>query len=887
MPLSSGTRLGPYEVLGPLGAGGMGEVYRAKDTRLDRSVAIKVLPSHLVSNPDLRARFEREARVVSSLNHPHICVLHDVGHQDGTDYIVMELVEGETLLDRLKKGPLPLDQTLRYGIEIADAMDKAHRQGVIHRDLKPGNVMLTNAGSKLMDFGLAKLGLPSPSGRGVGGEGVGGEGVSALATREKALTGDGTLLGTFQYMSPEQLEGKDADARADIWALGCVLYEMATGKRAFEGKSQASLVSAIMTSEPQPIAQLQPMSPAALDRLVKVCLAKDPDDRLQTAHDVMQELKWIAEAGAATGGTETAQLGHQWLAWTLASTLGLVLLGMAGVLHRRASQPTPVVRFDVPPPEGTELQFYLAVSPDGTHLAFTARGADGLDRLYLRSLESGKSEPVSGTEGALQPFWSPDGHSLGFFAQGKLKRVEIGGAAPQAICGIPELRGATWSRDGVILFGIGGAYGLRRVAATGGVPEPVSSPDAAQGETSHRWPFFLPDGRRYLYVAFGPAGDTISVGSLDGQQPERLIETLSAPTYAASGHLLFVRDGALRTQEFDAGRTRLIGEAATLAAPVQLDRQMWGGAPVSAGGAVVAYRGGEVNTTQLTWLDREGREQGLVGPPGDYQDPALSPDGTRLVANMAGSRQLAVLTLGVGAFVPFTFGSTFANAPSWSSDGRSIAYASNRNGTFDIFLAPSSGGGPEEMLVHGATTSWDPCFSPDGRVLLYESSDPKTQYDLWFFPLLGARKPQPFLRTEASEVHASFSPNGRWLAYASDVSGRAEVYVRAFPSGEGPWQVSTEGGDQAQWRRDGSELYYLSPDRRLMAVAVNGEGAAFKAAPPKALFRARVRAPGIVAVRNDYVVTADGQRFLINKLVDDPAKATITVVVNWAARLAR
>jgi WD40 repeat protein len=413
----------------------------------------------------------------------------------------------------------------------------------------------------------------------------------------------------------------------------------------------------------------------------------------------------------------------------------------------------------------------------------------------------------------------------------------------------------------------------------------VDSPDAAQGETSHRWPCFLPDGRRFLYVAFGAAGGTISVGSLDAQAPQPLIGVLSAPSYLSSGQLLYVRDSALRAQAFDAGRTRLIGEAATLAGPVQLDVQMYGGAPVSAGGAVLAYRGGEVNTTQLTWLDREGGELGLVGPPGEYQDPALSPDGTRILVNAAGGRQLALLTLGGGAFVPLTFKSEFVTTHSWSPDGRSIAYGSNRTGRFEIFLAPAGGGGVEERLVHGETTNWGPSFSPDGQLLLYENSDPKTQYDLWVVPLVGDRKPRPFLRTEASEVHAGFSPNGRWVAYTSDTSGRSEVYVRTFPSGEGPWQVSSAGGDQAQWRRDGSELYYLSPDRRLMAVAVNGEGAAFKAAPPKALFRARVRAPGIVAVRNDYVVSADGQRFLVNKLVEDPAKATITVVVNWAARL--
>ena len=875
MSLSSGARLGPYEILGPLGAGGMGEVYRARDTRLDRTVAIKVLPQHLASNPDLRQRFEREARAVSSLNHPHICVLHDIGHQDGTDYIVMEYLEGESLHDRLRKGPLPLDQALRYATEIADAFDKAHRSGVIHRDFKLGNVMLTKAGAKLLDFGLARMAKLILSGD---------DDFSALATPSKPLTVEGTLLGTIPYMSPEQIEGREADARTDIWALGCVVYEMATGKRAFEGKSQATLIGAILKDEPRPIAQFQPMSPPAFDRLVKTCLAKDPDERWQNAHDVGAELRWIADMGSATGGATPVRRRHDWLAWGLAAGLGTALLGSVA-LPRRSPLPAQVTRFDVLAPEGFDLQLYLAVSPDGSHIAFTARAADGIDRLYMRSLESGKSEPIDGTEGALHPFWSPDGRSIGFFAQGKLKRFEVGAARPHVICSIPEMRGATWSREGTILFGIGGAHGLLRVAATGGVPAPVSSPDATQGETSQRWPAFLPDGRRFLYVVLRAGGTSISVGSLDGEKPQRLIDGVSAPTYVASGHLLFVRDGALRAQAFDVEHARLIGEEWTLAEPVHLDPHMWGGAPVSAGGAVLAYRSGAISTTQLTWFDRAGGELGSVGPPGDYTNPSLSPDGRTVVTNVRENTQLALLELATGALVPFTFKTESVSSPSWSPDGHSIAYTSTRNGTFDIFLAPANGGGTEVDLVPGGT-SLASGFSPDGRFLIYDSN-PGTQYDLWVLPLQGERKPQPFVRTEASEFHAFFSPNGRWVAYTSDASGRAEVYVRAFPSGEGPWQVSSEGGDQAWWRRDGRELFYLSLDRRLMAVAVDGEGPAFKASPPKALFRTRTRAPGSVASRGEYNASADGQRFLVNKLVEDPAKATITVVVNWQARSQR
>jgi len=874
MTLAPGTKLGPYEIAASLGAGGMGEVYRARDTRLDRAVAIKVLPSHLASNAELRQRFEREARAVSSLNHPHICTLHDVGHEDGTDFLVLEYLEGESLHDRLRKGPLPLDQVLRYAAEIADALDKAHRHGVVHRDLKPGNVMLTKSGAKLLDFGLARTATPVVSGNAE---------LSGLATKAKPLTEKGTLLGTVQYMAPEQIEGREADARTDIWAFGSLLYEMVTGKRAFEGNSPGSLIGAILKDEPRPIRELKPLTPPSLERLVKTCLTKDRDERWHGAHDLVTELRWIAEAGPSPVGTAAVRRRGVWLAGWLATGLGVAVLGTAALL-RRTTQPTQVVRFDVPAPEGSELQLYLAVSPEGTRLAFTARGEDGLDRLYLRSLESGKSEPIGGTEGALQPFWSPDGRSVGFFAQGKLKRVEIGAGGPQVICSVSELRGATWSRDGTIIFGITGASGLWRVPATGGVPEPVSSPDAAQGETSHRWPCFLPDGRRFLYVVLRAGGNSIRVRSLDGEKPRPLIDGVSAPSYVSSGHLLFVRDGALRAQAFDASRNRLTGEEVTLAEPVQLDPNMWGGAPVSAGGAVLAYRSGAIGVTQLTWLDREGRELGSVGSPVDYSAPALSPDGRTVVSSVRGAKQLALLDVATGAFVPFTFKTESVASPFWSPDGRSIAYSSTRNGAFDIFLAPASGGGAEETLVVGGS-NYPNGFSPDGRLLIYESVDPKTQFDLYVMPLEGERKPTPFLRTEAMEFHASFSPSGRWVAYTSNASGRAEVYVRAFPSGEGPWQVSSEGGDQAQWRRNGTELFYMSLDRRMMAVAVNGEGTAFKASPPRALFRARTRAPGNQAFRGAYSVSADGQRFLITKLVEDPAKATITVVINWPARL--
>ena len=619
---------------------------------------------------------------------------------------------------------------------------------------------------------------------------------STLSTHVKPLTGEGRLIGTLQYMAPEQLEGKEVDERTDIWALGLVLYEMMAGQRTFSGKSQASLIGAILKEEPPPLTKLQPMTPPALDRLVRKCLDKDPETRWQSAHDLADELKWVAGAGTLSDGAKPLPRRREWAAWVVAFGLGLALLGMAAALVRRPQQEERVVRFELPAPEGTELQDYLALSPDGSRLAFTVKDEDGLDRLFVRALDSAKSEAIVGTDGAAQPFWSPDGGSLGFFAEGKLKRVEIGGGAPQTIGSVPELRGATWGRDGDILFGISGAYGLWRVAATGGVPEPVSSPDFAQGETSHRWPYFLPDGRHFLYLAIGGPNASISVGSLDGPESERLVGAFSAPTYAASGHLLFVRDGALRAQAFDTAALRLEGEPLTLAEPVEADPNTWGGTPVSVGGDALALRSGRIGTVQLTWLDRRGVELGTLGPPGNYKNQALSPDGGRIVISEDVETHLSVVDLATGAFRRFTFKPERVVGPSWSPDGRTIAYSSTREGPFRIFLAPTTGAGTEETLPD--TGQRNPVFSPDGQFLLYERVDPEdTQYDLWFVPLSGDRKGQPFLRTGASETQASFSPNGRFVAYASDESGRAEVYVRAFPGGEGAVANLDRGGRRA------------------------------------------------------------------------------------------
>jgi Tol biopolymer transport system component len=885
MTLAAGQRLGPYEVLAPIGAGGMGEVYRAKDTRLDRTVAIKVLPSQFSADADRRERFEREARAVSSLNHPHICALYDVGEQDGTVFLVMEHLEGQTLAERLEKGSLPTDQVLRYGTEIADALDKAHRQGIVHRDLKPGNIMLTKAGAKLLDFGLAKLnwieGAPAD--------------VSKLATREKPLTGDGTMLGTFQYMAPEQLEGKPADVRTDLFALGSLLYEMATGHRAFEAKSQASLIVAILEHEPPPMTTLQPLTPQALERLVKVCLAKDPDDRLQTAHDVMQELKWIAEAvpQAATATARQRRASPERLAWLLALLLGGAAMFFVGSSNHAPAARAPM-RFAILPEKGTELDGTIALSPDGRRLAFTAADAKGQPRLWVRPLDAFTAQPLAGTEGASFPFWSPDGRYLGFFAQGQLRRIEATGGPTQTLCEAGQGRGGTWNRDGVILFSAS-LRSLTRVNATGGVPTSVTTLDPARGEGAHRWPHFLPDGHHFLFLIFGGRKETrgIYLGSLDSKETRRLLPDCSMATFVPSGDLLFVRDGTLMAQALDPESFELRGEPFSVAAPVWSDLSTMSGLTTlsAAGNDVLAYRGGGPARTRLVWFDRGGRQIGELGTPADYSAVSLSPDGRTVAASRGDSQgvdQIWLFDLGRGLASRFTLGAADQYNAVWSPDSSELFFPSNADGAPRIYRQPLTGaGGAQRVLASkGASDSSYPLsLSPDGRSLLFQNLG-QTGNDIFLLPLFGDARLVPVLQGPFDERSARFSADGRWIAYVSNESGQDEVYVQAFPAASGKWQISTAGGGQPQWRRDGRELFYASPDGRIMAADVRPGLSRFEAGTPHALFVARSWA-NVLASEDQYAVTGDGQRFLVVLPVPEPAAGVINVVLNWSAGLKR
>ncbi len=895
MPIATGTKLGPYEILGAVGAGGMGEVYRARDTRLERTVAIKVLPESLKDKPELQQRLEREAKTISSLSHPNICTLYDVGQQEGVSFLVMEYLEGETLEQRLSRGPLPPEQTLRIAVEIAEALEKAHRQSIVHRDLKPGNVMLTKSGAKLMDFGLAKLtDTPPPM----------ATALSEMATQAKKLTTEGSIVGTFQYMAPEQLEGQEADARTDLFALGELIHEMATGKPAFSGKTKASLIASILSSEPPPISAVQPMTPPALDRIVKRCLAKDPDERWQSASDLAAELRWLAEGGSQAGVPAPEARARKMkfrLATAIAVAATLAAIAFAIAYFVAVSKPATVIHAQLPPPGKAIFDFTgdfggpPVLSPDGKRLVFSAHTAETPKALWVRQLDSDNAQHLDGTDGAYFPFWSADSRFIAFFAEGKLKKIPAGGGPVTTLADTPNPRGGSWGKDDVIVFTPDFRDALYKVGAAGGRPVKVTTLEPTK-HTTHRWPFFLPDGKHFLYLATNHSGGSretngIYFGSLDGKEPKLLVSTEGGGQYA-SGYLLFQSQALLLAQPLDPSSGALSGEPIPVAERVQYDSGIWRSLFTVSGNGLLAYQSGSARLgTELVWFDRAGKQLGRVAERERYSDPRLSPDGKRLAVTAGDPlTNIWVYDLERNTKTRLTFDNATHNFSSWSPDGSRVVFSS--------FIGPvagaaigsslhakaSNGTGGDELILaseQGVGYSY-PAFSPDGRYLIYQRASGPTGNSVWAVPLSGEKKPLPVVQPQSpqnSVFDARLSPDGNWIAYTSDDSGTAEVYVTPFPRGGGRWQISSNGGGLPAWRRDGKELYYWANDQMLTAVEVNPQSSEFQVGAAKPLFRLSAPAQGM-----PYDVTPDGQRFLVNYLPEDTS-TPLTLVVNWPAEV--
>jgi serine/threonine protein kinase len=886
MALTAGSRIGPYEIQSALGAGGMGEVYRARDTRLDRMVAIKVLSPCITTDPSFLERFDREARAISQLNHPHICTLHDVGQQDGAPYLVLEYLEGETLAARLAKGPLPIQQAVTIGIQICDALDKAHRQGIVHRDLKPGNVMLVGrSGSdphaKLLDFGLAKSGNPGLAATG------GTPGAALTAT--SPLTAHGTLLGTLQYMAPEQIEGRAADARSDIFALGAVLHEMVSGQRTFDGKSPASVIAAIMERDPPALSTLQTLTPPALDHIVARCLAKDPDERWQSAGDVMRELRWVASTPATLASTPRSASRFREYFWMVVALASAAALGALAIMRPTASpELTPMQTSLNPPPDVAWNAWWpISISPDGRHVVFVARAAGQEPRLWVRSFDPSDSDarPLEGTERGNLPFWSADSRNIGFFVPGHLKRVPLKGGTVQTVTALGEGVGGTWNRDNAILFA-DALVGLFRVPAAGGKPVQLTKEPAF-------WPIFLPDGDRYLYCLrpddrqSGQGPFELYAASLGSPERHRVTRVGSNVALAPPGYLLFQRQRTLVAQPFDSERMQTRGDPQLIASDVGFTGYGFTGAfSVSATGVLV-YRTDPPGDRELAWLDRSGTRLSVLGPRGRYSEPALSPDDKTVAYSREDepTRTVDIYLVNLARPAPskFTSGSGRNRAPVWSPEGTRIVFQSNRPTDPGLYVKAVDTGKEQPLLRvdRGGMTPRD--WSRNGFILAERR---QRSAGIFKVPSSGDAGPTQFLDDDLlGEYTPTFSPpDGRWVAYASDDTGRQEVYVRRFDGSGRPVSISGgTGGSEPRWRADGKELFYLT-DTSMMAVDIIRTGETLEAGTPRQLFSVSV-----VTNPNEtrYAVKSDGQRFLVVQPVGGNDPLPLTVVQNWAGRLKR
>jgi len=887
MTILPGKHLGPYEILSAIGAGGMGEVYRARDTILQRDVAVRVLPEIFAADASRMARFEREAQLLASLNHHYIAAIYGVEESDSCRGLVMELVEGPTLADRVALGPIPMDEALAIAKQVAEAVEYAHDHGVIHRDLKPANIKVTAGGKvKVLDFGLAKALQDEQADADLRNSPT----LNAVATMQ------GVILGVAAYMSPEQAKGEPVDRRADIWAFGVVLVEMLTGKPLYKGENRAETLASVVTKDPS-LGTLPANTPPAICNMIQRCLNKDPRQRLRDIGEARIILEDALSGSPPTGPVLAQRKTREQFLAGIALIAVVVALALAFLHFRRAPEEAQPIRFFVSPPEtwtlagagtaATTLTPPLAVSPDGHRVAFVARSADGRYFLWIRSLDTIAAHELEGTDGASSPFWSPDSRFLGFFAGGKLKKIEVSGGPPTTLCDAPDDRGGTWSRDGLIVFAPTAKSALQKVSATGGVP--TAATVLGPGETSHFRPFFLPDGRHFLYRAYTASSvrGPIYVATLDSTERKMLLNSDSTNVLYTQGHLLFMREKTLMAQAFDARRLVLTGEAIPLAEQTQTigTNPAYGDFSAS-DNAVLAYQtGASAASSQLAWFDRTGKQIGVLGDLASYSDLELSPDGKRASvsipdeANKTGD--IWVYDVARGRRTRFTFDAIDELASIWSPDGSRIVYNSRRRGHLDLVQKASNGSGAEEVLLEDDLGKYPLSWSPDGRFILYLTAGSPTGVDLFALPLSGDRMPIPFLNTKFNEGPGQFSPDGRWVAYRSNESGMGEVYVAPFPGPGGRWQISTAGGTNPRWRRDGQEIFYLAPDNRLMAVAVSGKGASFEVGTVKALFQTRA-VPGS---RYSYDVSPDGQRFLINTAPEQGASAPITVVLNWSTGL--